>query len=64
MQDLKKKKLKEKENLIDELMSSYENAATILDGYAKKVEQVEEEAKIVPVVKPVIYFKLLYLYFT
>lgn len=34
-------------------MSSYENAATILDGYAKKVEQVEEEAKIIPVVKPV-----------
>lgn len=52
-QDLKKKKLKEKEALIDELMSSYENAAAIVDGYAKKVEQVEEEAKIVPVVKPV-----------
>lgn len=48
--ELKKKKLKEKEALIDELMASYENAAAIVDCYAKKVEQVEEEAKIVPVV--------------
>lgn len=47
--ELKKKKAKEKEALIDELMASYENAAAIVDGYAKKVEQVEEEAKIVPV---------------
>lgn len=54
LQDLKKKKLKEKEALIDELMSSYEDAAKIVDGYARKVELVQEEAKVVPpVVKPV-----------
>lgn len=45
-------------------MSSYENVSTILDGYAKKVEQVEEEAKIVPVVKPVtrVFFCILSFY--
>lgn len=50
-QEMKKKKLKEKEALIDELMFSTEDAASIVDGYAKKVEQDREEAKIVPVLK-------------
>lgn len=54
LQEMKKKKLKEKEALIDELMLSYDDAATIVDGYAKKVEQDREEAKIVPIIKPVI----------
>lgn len=35
-------------------MASYEDAAAIVDGYAKKVEQDREEAKIVPITKPVI----------
>lgn len=46
--EAKKRKAKEKEALIDELMASYADAAAIVDGYAKKVEQVEEEAKVVP----------------
>lgn len=54
IQEIKKKKIKEKEALIDELMLSYEDAATIVDGYTKKVEQDREEAKIVPITKPVI----------
>lgn len=40
-------------------MSSYEDAAAIVDGYAKKAEQDREEAKIVPVSKPVSFFFLL-----
>lgn len=54
MQEVKKKKIKEKEALIDELMSSHADAAAIVDDYAKKVEQDREEAKIVPITKPVI----------
>lgn len=47
----KKKTLREKEALIDELMFSYENASSIVSIYANKLEQVREEAKIVPAVK-------------
>lgn len=49
--DAKKKKLKEKEALIDELMFSYEDASTILKGYAENVEKLREEEKVLPVVK-------------
>lgn len=49
--DAKKKKLKEKEALIDELMFSHEDASTILKGYAKNVEKLREEEKVLPVVK-------------
>lgn len=49
--DAKKKKLKEKEALIDELMFSYEDASTILKGYAQQVEKIDEESKVLPVVK-------------
>lgn len=52
----KKKKLREKEALIDELMFSYENASSIVSVYANKLEQVREEAKIVPAVKPSSHF--------
>lgn len=48
----KKKKLREKEALIDELMFSYEDASSIVSVYANKLEQVREEAKIVPAAKP------------
>lgn len=48
----KKRKLREKEALIDELMFSYEDASSIVSVYANKLEQVREEAKIVPAVKP------------
>lgn len=37
-------------------MASYEDAAAIVDEYAKKAEQVREEAKIVPVTKPVCFW--------
>lgn len=50
--DAKKRKIKEKEALIDKLTTSYEDAATIVDGYAKQAEIAREEAKIVPVLKP------------
>lgn len=52
----KKKKIREKEALIDELMFSYEDASSILSVYANKLEQVREEAKIVPAAKPVSQF--------
>lgn len=59
--ETKKKKLEEKEALIDELMTSYENASAIVDVYAKKVEQVDEEAKTLPpTVKSVRELNLLY----
>lgn len=48
----KKKKLREKEALIDELMFSYEDASSIVSVYANKLEQVREEAKIVPAKPP------------
>ena len=48
----KKKKIREKEALIDELMFSYEDASSIVSVYANKLEQVREEAKIIPAVKP------------
>lgn len=59
-QEMKKKKIKEKEAMIDELMASYEDAAAIVDGYAKKAEQDREEAKILPVTKPVCKVFLLF----
>lgn len=46
----KKKRIREKESLIDELMFSYEDASAIVSVYANKLEQVREEAKIVPAV--------------
>lgn len=49
--EAKKKKIKEKEALIDELMFSYEDASTILKGYAQQVEKIDEESKVLPVVK-------------
>lgn len=49
--DAKKKKLKEKEALIDELMSSYADASTIVKSYAENVEKLREEEKVLPVVK-------------
>lgn len=48
----KKKKLREKEALIDELMVSHGDASSIVSVYATKLEQARDEAKIVPVVKP------------
>lgn len=48
----KKKHIKEKEALIDELMSSYDNASDILKGYTETVEKLQEEAKALPVPKP------------
>lgn len=50
--DAKKKRMKEKEALIDELMFSYEDASSILKGYAEQVEKISEEAKVLPVAKP------------
>lgn len=49
--ETKKKKLQDKEALIDELMSSYDNASKILDNYAKNAEKVRVEAKVIPVIK-------------
>lgn len=49
--DAKKKKIKEKEALIDELMFSYEDASKIVDGYAKQAEKTREEAKVLPPTK-------------
>lgn len=49
--DAKKKKLKEKEALIDELMFSYEDASVIQKRYADNVEKLREEEKVLPVVK-------------
>lgn len=50
--DAKKKKAKEKEALIDELMFSNGDASRIVEDYAKQVEKLSEEAKVLPVVKP------------
>lgn len=44
----KKKKTLEKEKLIDELMFSSENAASILQTYTKKVEEEKKEAELAP----------------
>lgn len=56
LQDLekenKKKKIREKEALIDELMFSYDDASSIVSLYANKLEQVREEAKVIPAAKP------------
>lgn len=43
--------MKEKEALIDELMCSHADAATIVSDYAKQAEKIREEAKVVPVNK-------------
>lgn len=48
---MKKRQIKEKEALIDELMSSHVDAATIVSDYAKQAEKIREEAKVVPVTK-------------
>lgn len=44
----KKKKTIEKEKLIDELMFSSENAQSILQTYANKVEEDKKEAELAP----------------
>lgn len=49
--DAKKKKLKEKEALIDELMFSHKDASSILKGYAENVEKLREEERALPAVK-------------
>lgn len=49
--DAKKKKLKEKEALIDELMFSHKDASSILKGYAENVEKLREEERTLPAVK-------------
>lgn len=54
--DTMKKKKKEREALIDELMFSYEDASKIVDGYAKQAEKTREEAKILPDVKSQVEF--------
>lgn len=54
--DAKKKKLKEKEALIDELMFSYKDASSILKGYAENVEKLREEERALPAVKKVAEF--------
>lgn len=54
--DAMKKKVKEKEALIDELMFSYEDASKIVDGYAKQAEKTREEANTLPVVKSQVEF--------
>lgn len=50
-QTTKKKHIKEKEALIDELMHSYDSASDILKGYTENVEKLQEEAKALPVPK-------------
>lgn len=53
----KKKKIREKEAMIDELMAGYDDAKTIVSVYANKLEQTQKEAKIVPMVnKPSSHF--------
>lgn len=44
----KKKKTLEKEKLIDELMFSTENAQSILQTYAEKIEEVKKEQELAP----------------
>lgn len=46
--EAKKKKIREKEALIDELMASYDDPSKILNDYAEKAEQIREEAKQLP----------------
>lgn len=46
--EAKKKKIREKEALIDELMASYDDPSKILSEYAEKAEQIREEAKQLP----------------
>lgn len=46
--DQKKKKAKEKEALIDELMFSGKDASSIVSEFAEKVEKLREEEKFVP----------------
>lgn len=52
----KKKKIREKEALIDELMLSYEDASTIVNVYAKQAEQTKEESEKLPPVPKVSAF--------
>lgn len=50
-QETKKKKIREKEALIDELMASYEDASKIVSAFAEQAEKTREEAKTLPVAK-------------
>ncbi|CAD7076965.1 unnamed protein product [Hermetia illucens] len=50
-QENKKKKIREKEALIDELMSSHEDASKIVSAFAEQAEKTREEAKTIPAVK-------------
>ncbi|XP_053962505.1 CDK-activating kinase assembly factor MAT1 [Anastrepha ludens] len=52
----KKKKAREKEALIDELMSSGKDATEIVNEFAEKVEKLREEEKKVPPPKPASQF--------
>lgn len=54
--DTQKKRIKEKEALIDELMFSYEDASKIVDGYAKQAEKTREEALALPAAKSKVEF--------
>lgn len=49
--DTKKKKLQEKDALIDELMNSHRDASSIVRNYAENVQKLREEEKVLPVVK-------------
>lgn len=52
----KKKKAREKEALIDELMCSGKDATAIVSEFAEKVEKLREEEKYVPPPKPATQF--------
>lgn len=52
----KKKKIREKEALIDELARSYEDASKIVSAFAEQAEKQREEAKVVPAPKPMSQF--------
>lgn len=52
----KKKKVRDKEALIDELMCSYKNAVDIVSEFAEKAEKLREEEKQLPPPKPATQF--------
>ncbi|XP_067634042.1 CDK-activating kinase assembly factor MAT1 [Eurosta solidaginis] len=52
----KKKKAREKEALIEELMSSGKDATEIVNEFAEKVEKLREEEKVLPPPKPATQF--------
>ena len=45
------REIREKEALIDELMSSYEDASKIVSAFAEQAEKTREEAKVLPTPK-------------